>query len=347
MGGQKNIKHPHLYMTLSIPYLDSKLKQLEEFGFARSEALAALKLSEEDLKNTKGRTDAARVEEMYRVAAESLNDPRIGIRVGYKFRVHDYKKTGSIYSHCENLAQVLQLNSLYQCLTIDVGQPEYLIEEGRHFYLYNRYEEAKHMHHVMGAVFGAWATAFRWLSWAAGHELKEAHLMPRAPEDISFYQEVVQCPIVFGMPRNHVEFHPESITKPLITRNPEKLAQSISILDRLLDRGNESENFLTAISASTQAAMAEGQVSLSIVASRMHMSERQFRNRMTGLELSFRDLLEEERKRRFRQLHAKGESFAAIAQALAYNDQAAFNRAFKRWYDMSPSEYTARGSEYI
>ena len=171
--------------------------------------------------------------------------------------------------------------------------------------------------------------------------------MPKAPEDISFYQEVVQCPIIFGMPRNHVEFHPESIIKPLITRDAEKLAQSISILDKLLNRGNESENFMTAITASAQAAMAEGHVSLPIVAGRMDMSERQLRNKMTSLKLSFRDVLEQERKRRFRQLHAKGESFASIAQALAYNDQAAFNRAFKRWYNMSPSQYTTSRSKYI
>ena len=347
MGDEDDIKHPHLYMTMSLQYLATQLDQLETFGFGRSEALSILELSEAELANPKGRTDAARVENMYKVAAKALEDPRLGIRVGYKFRVHDFGKTGSIYSYCDNLAQVLELNGQYQCVAIDVGKPEYRVENGRHFFLYNRYEDAKHMHHVMGAVFGAWATALRWLSWAAGHELKEAHLMPRAPDDISFYQEVVQCPIIFGMPRNHVEFHPESMTKPLITRDPEKLAQSISILDKLLNRGNESENFKTAMAASTQAAMAEGHVNLLIVANRMGMPERQLRNRMTTLNLSFRDMLDEERKRRFRQLHSAGESYASIAQALAYNDQAAFNRAFKRWYNMSPTQYTARQSKYI
>ena len=346
MGAEKDIQYPHLYMTMSLQYVATQLDQLESFGFPRSEALAILELSEEDFTDSKGRTDAARVENLFKIAAKSLNDRRLGIRIGYKFRVHDYQKTGAIYSYCENLAQVLELNGRYQCLAVDVGQPEYRIEDGRHYFLYNRYEAAQDMHHVMGAVFGAWATALRWLSWAAGHELKEAHLMPEAPNDISFYQEVVQCPIVFGMPRNHVEFHPESITKPLITRDAEKRAQCISILDKLLNRGNESGNFKTSVAASTQAAMAEGMVSLPIVAKRMNISERQLRNKMTSLKLSFRDVLEEARKQRFRQLHASGESFASIAQALAYNDQAAFNRAFKRWYNMSPTQYTASRSKY-
>lgn len=347
MGAQEHIIHPHLYMTMSLQYLATQLDTLETFGYPRSEALSILELSEEDFADPKARTDAARVEKMFQIAAKALDDRRLGIRVGYKFRVHDYQKTGAIYSYCENLAQVLELNGRYQCLAIDVGQPEYQIEDGRHYFLYNRYEDAKDMHHVMGAIFGAWGTAFRWLSWAAGHELKEAHLMPKAPKDISFYQEVVQCPIVFGRPRNHVEFHPESITKPLITRDPEKLTQCISILDKLLNRGNESENFKASVATSTQAAMAEGHVSLPIVARRMNIPERQLRNKMTKLGISFRDMLEEERKQRFRQLHASGESFAAIAQALAYNDQAAFNRAFKRWYKMSPSQYTASQAKYI
>lgn len=336
------MQHPHLYMTMSLQYLATQLDQLEAFGFPRSEALAILELSEEDFADPMARADAAPVENMFKIAAKVLDDKLLGIRVGYKFRVHDYQNTGSIYSYCENIAQVLELNCRYQCLAVDVGQPEYLIKDGRHYFLYNRYDAAKDMHHVMGAIFGAWATALRWLSWAAGHELKEAHIMPKAPKDISFYQKVVQCPIVFGMPRNHVEFHPESITKPLITRDAEKLAQAISILDKLLNRGDESENFKTLIAASTQAAMAEGHVTLPIIAGRMNMSERQLRNKLTHLNMSFRDMLEEERKQRFRQLHESGESFSAIAQALAYNDQAAFNRAFKRWYDMSPSQYAAK-----
>jgi len=234
MGEEKDIQYPHLYMTMSVRYLAIQLDQLEAFGFPRSEALAALVLSEIDFTNSKGRISAARVEHMYQIAAKALNDPHIGIRVGYKFRVHDYQKTGSIYSYCNNLAQVLELNSRYQCLAVDIGRSEYRVENGRHFFIYNHYQEAKDMHHVMGAVFGAWATALRWLGWATGQGLKEAHLMLKTPEDISFYQEAMQCPIAFGMPKNYVEFYPESIAKPLITRDPEKLAQSISTLDELL-----------------------------------------------------------------------------------------------------------------
>ena len=345
MGAPDNIIHPHLYMTVSLPYLVSQLDQLEAFGFARCDALAALELTDDAFTDPKARIEARRVEHMYKVAAKTLSDPRIAIRVGYQFRVHDFQKTGSIYSYCENIGQVLELNRRYQCLAVDVGLPEYRIEVGRHFFLYNPYKAAKDMHHVMGAIFGAWATALRWLSWAAGHELKEAHLVPKAPNDISFYEKVVQCPIVFNMPRNHVEFHPESITKPLITRDPEKLAECIAHLDKILSLGNEGEHLIASVKASIQAAIAEGRVNLTIVAGRMNISERHLRKKLTQQGLSFRDMLEEQRKDLFTRLHANNQSFVSIAQSLAYNDQAAFNRAFKRWYGTTPSQYSSNISE--
>jgi AraC-like DNA-binding protein len=34
-----------------------------------------------------------------------------------------------------------------------------------------------------------------------------------------------------------------------------------------------------------------------------------------------------------------GKSFAQISMSLAYNDQPAMNRAFKRWFGMTPSQW--------
>jgi len=114
-----------------------------------------------------------------------------------------------------------------------------------------------------------------------------------------------------------------------------------SILDKLLNMGNEAENFKTSLAASIGAAMAEGCVNLSVVSRRMDLDERALRKKLSDQGLSFRSLVETERKALFQKLHAKNETFAAIAQALAYNDQAAFNRAFKRWYGVPPSQYEA------
>jgi len=341
MGLIKHDKYVHFRMTMSLRYLDTQLEQLEIYGFSRQNALESLELSESDFSDPNRRIDVARVERMYLVAAKALSEPRIGMLVGYKFRIHDYAQTGSIYGYCDNLIQVFEMINRYQRLAVDIAKSEYRIEDGRHYFIFLPYDEVKNMHHVMGMILGAYATSFRWLSWAAGHEIQEVALIPRAPDDTSLYEEAMQCPIIFGAPRNHAEFHPDSITTPLITRDPEKHAQAVAILDKLLQRGDESENFKTAVATSMRSAMNHGAVSLSIVAARMNVPERRLRQQLREQGLSFRDLLEDERKALFQDLYSRGESFAGISQALAYNDQPAFNRAFKRWYSMTPSQYKA------
>lgn len=342
MGPIKENKYAHLRMTMSLRYLEVQLEQLEMSGFSRQDSLEALELTENDFLDPRGRTDVARVERMLIAAAEALSAPRISMQIGYKFRVHDFEKTGSIYSYCENLAQVFEMNRRYQRLAIDIATPKYCVENGRHYFTFNPYEEVREMHHVMSLVLGAYATAFRWLSWASGHELKEVTLMPRAPKDTRIYEDAMQCPVIFGAPRNHAEFHPHAMEKTLLTRDAEKLAQAVGMLDKILERGDESENFKIAITASIRSAMSLGAVSLSSVAARMDMPERNFRQKLKSQGLSFRKLLEDERKALFQELHTNGEVFAAISQALAYNDQAAFNKAFKRWYGVTPSQYTSQ-----
>lgn len=339
MGPLEHDKYAHLRMTMSLQYLHSQLKLLDANGFSLEDSLSALNLSESDFLDSKARIDVATVERMLAIAAEALSEPRIALAVGYSFRVHDFGDTGSIYTHCDNLAHVFELNKRYQRIAIDIATPDYSVEGGRHYFTFEPYEEAREMHHVMGLVLGAYATAFRWLSWASGHELKEVMLMPRAPKDIEMYEKAMQCPVIFGAPRNHAEFHPDAILKPLVMRDPEKLAKAIVILDKLLRRGDETENFKSLTTASIRSAMKLGAVSLSIVANRMNITERNLRQKLREQGLSFRNLLEEERKAVFQKLHARGEAFAAISQALAYNDQAAFNKAFKRWYGVTPSQY--------
>lgn len=344
MGSIEQDKYAHLRMTMSLRYLETQLEQLEIYGFSRQSALTALELTEADFFDLNARTDAARVDRMYIAAAKALSEPRIAMHVGYKFRVHDYAQTGSIYTYCDNLAQVFEMMRRYQRIAIDIATIEYCVENSRHYFIFKPYDEVQSMHHVMGVVLGAYATGFRWLSWAAGHELKEAALMPSAPADTSIYEDAIQCPVIFGAPRNHAEFHPDSIKKPLITRDPEKLAQVVAVLDKLLQRGDDADNFTTSIAASIRSAMNHGAVSLPIVAARMNLPERSLRQKMKEQGLSFRDLLEIERMGLFEELHASGEMFASISQSLAYNDQAAFNRAFKRWYGMTPSQYSSRQS---
>jgi len=158
-------------------------------------------------------------------------------------------------------------------------------------------------------ICGAYATTFNWLGWGVSKDLKSVCFNQSKPDDMSLFDQLYDCPVFFDQPKVGIEFYEAAMNTPLPTRDDEKLSLGI------------------------------GQVSLPIIASRLNFSERDLRKILKSSGLKYRELLDLERQTLFKELHERGESFSVISQELCYNDQAAFNRAVKRWYGVSPSQY--------
>jgi len=69
------------------------------------------------------------------------------------------------------------------------------------------------------------------------------------------------------------------------------------------------------------------------------MNTSTFRTKLNESGTGMRQRLDRIRKTMFIEKHEKGQSLSEIAIGLAYNDQAAMNRAFSRWFGMTPSEW--------
>lgn len=66
--------------------------------------------------------------------------------------------------------------------------------------------------------------------------------------------------------------------------------------------------------------------------------------RLAAAGAGFRELLEQVRADlAWRQVARTDLSFARLAELLGYDGQAAFTRAFKRWYEMTPREARRTG----
>ena len=70
------------------------------------------------------------------------------------------------------------------------------------------------------------------------------------------------------------------------------------------------------------------------------MTDAQLRRRLRAEGWTFRTETDRVRRAILVERHAAKDSLATIALALGYNDQAAFNRAVKRWYGVPPGRWT-------
>jgi len=116
-------------------------------------------------------------------------------------------------------------------------------------------------------------------------------------------------------------------------------------LDKILGFQTAHFAFEDAVDAAIRGAIANGQISLQVVAGRLGLSGPALRAQFAASGEGIRPRIERIRKSLFMEKFEAGYSFSQIAMDLAYNDQAAMNRAFRRWFGMTPSAWRAAQSK--
>jgi len=329
-------------MTLSHRFLDVKLDILDRLGFDKEESIDSLELTNNWQEKPAARFSLDVFLTLLEIAAVRLNDPHIGLRMGHSFRISTYARTGSLYGFCKDLKHVIEMNSRYQRLAIDAGEIVYAQENARHYMHYKTYySDQPAYRQITDMIMGAYGTAYRWLSWASGEDLSAMVFPYEQPEDTTLYETFFQCPLHFDAQSKSAAliFSDAAVAHKLPTYDSEKLALARAQLDALLNKDQATQSLNTAIEAAIRGAMATGQVTTQSVANRMGKDGLDLQIELKKSGQNFRDKVDQIRQEVFKELYNTGQSFAEISQALAYNDQPAFNRAFKRWYDTSPTKW--------
>ena len=328
-------------MTLSHQYLSVNLDILDKLGFPKEKALEVMGLDETALAASHDRMSLDRFQACLAAAAKFTSDSNIGLRLGHKFRVGTFGTTGSLYSYCENLKQVMEMNNLYQKVAIDAGQIEYIqdADGGHHLCFHPYYSDQTRYRQITDMIMASCVTAYRWLAWGSGEDIICAQLPYAPPDQISTYVDILQTRVEFASDRISLQFPDAAVTQKITTRNPEFLARARITLDNILGEQRNSFSFETAVDTAIRGAIETGQVTSQIIADRMGLSAPALRSQLNDTGRGVRERLDKVRKSLFIEKFNAGHTFAQIAVDLAYNDQPAMNRAFRRWHGMTPTQW--------
>lgn len=149
-------------------------------------------------------------------------------------------------------------------------------------------------------------------------------------------------PVRFRMPAAGIRMVGDKtpLDAPLPTANPEGLVQALAACEResaLLGAGVDP------VLARTRALLQlgpEGYPGPEAVAELLHMTPRTYRRRLQEMGLSYKQLLEEARRRDACALLERPEmEVRRVAELLGYSDPANFTRAFRQWTGMAPREW--------
>lgn len=157
------------------------------------------------------------------------------------------------------------------------------------------------------------------------------------------FESWFRCPVQFGANENGITLKPEIWTQPALEAQPamhEKLVtlceQELQQIRRGWTTGDRVRHLLTPLFRGESPG-------LETIASKLGVAPWTLQRQLTAEGTGFRELVDETRKQLARDyIRETDTSLAEIAWLLGFANPAAFHKAYRRWFEVSPGEHRNR-----
>jgi len=271
---------------------------------------------------------------------ENFDIPGLGLRIGRRFRVTDFGILGYALISTRTLADALKIAEKYQMLWGGSGRLATRFSiEGE----YGVWEESSNLppgklqQFELEMAVAQSLCSRELLKDPQKFRLLKVQFSFPEPDYVALFEETFRCPLEFGREHTRVYFPKQLLEMELSSTND--LAQAVcedqcqKLLRVLEDRGGLTEKVRTII------LNAPGEMpQLKTVADSLNMSLRTLRRRLKSEDTTYSEIMTDVRMKIAKQyLLETPLSIKEIGYLLCYSEVANFQRAFKNWYQTTPS----------
>lgn len=340
--------------TVSLTALTPFLRLLEEAG--TEVAIEALERGEQaferwgvagsDLDEVTLRLPHGLVVELLQDFSEILGDPAAPLRAGTKLKPGDYELLEYLCGSCATLGDSIRCLARYYRLLI-AAELELVVSGGRaeaRFRIAPGLPAPDSMHEFGLASNFAMASLHIELE---GAELPlEICFAHRAPPYADVFPQLFMAPVRFECGYNAIVFPVKMLDQPLRSADPVLHATLKRLADIELGALSDQGAFTSKVRGAIEAELPRG-AALEAVAERLHMSPSALRGKLRLHGTTYSALLDRLRRERAkRALRQSQQSIAEIGHALGFAHPPAFNRAFRRWFGVTPNAYREAPSSH-
>ena len=279
--------------------------------------------------------------------ARLAGDAHFGLHVGQRVRMGTYSAYGLILLSCSNVGQALEQTARYERLAHDLGRST-LQRDGAvaHFRWASNYPDASR--HLVDSVFAGIRVCGDWL---AGMPLPPARLafvhdgggqLLRHAAHRDEYVRVLGSLPAFNAPANTATFDAQLLDWPVPNADVSLYPVLCQHAEQLLaQRQAEAGGGIGAqVQATIVAGLRHGPARLADVAAALAVTPRTLQRKLADAGTSYQALLDQARYGMARDyLRQPGLSLVDIAFLLGYQEQSAFNHAFRTWAGTNPGAW--------
>ncbi|WP_089605968.1 AraC family transcriptional regulator [Acinetobacter piscicola] len=314
-------------------------------------------LSKSYLKSWKvdGRVSILELGLCLRLIQDKCPEPGLGIKIAEFFQPAYSGLLGYLILPCQNLNQaILQFKKYYALMwdgfSIDVIEKNEIVTITWDVPLFEPLEMHDDLLETLRVGYELGISCFiKMLQQITNeHNLLQPisiSLPGSKPENSKIYSDFYKCPVSFKSKLGAVSFNICSLNIPIDLKN----IYFIELLDRQADAYLKSINintktinndFVLKFQKALGRGIEEGKPTLDFVAREMAMSKSTLQNRLVEQDLNFQSMLDRIRLELAKMyMEDKLLSLTEISELLAFSEQSAFNRYFKRVTGLSPNQY--------
>ncbi|AZZ99225.1 AraC family transcriptional regulator [Pseudoalteromonas sp. R3] len=322
--------------TLDKNFFNGVLLYLEHQGVTLDSTLVQSKSIESELGT---RVPLADYEQALQLGAERTGDPLFGFHLGQHIQSADYGVLGYLVESCENLNQALSALLRYDQLVASIAHA--IFHHQGALAMIDWLPNSQTSRHVILRNLTGWVAMVRTLVPKPVSPEYINLTCPLSDAERSVLADWFGCEVFGNQPRNQIAFPHAYLMLPFRRANQVMREELLRLSDKALIQLQQHQSLAMQIRIMLAASVDLGQCQLSVIAAALNKSGRQVQRQLKQCNTSYSQLLTEERLRRTQDLLGTM-PLAELARELGFNEQAAFNKAFKRWFGCSPGVFRKR-----
>jgi AraC-like DNA-binding protein len=292
---------------------------------------------------------AERVYALWGRSERLLDDPFIGVHVGFGHETGMLGLLDSLYVSSSTLGEALEVTVRHLASVTRVGGASLTDKDGLVTLAAHVPPGHRPMTSLHSASFGvAYQIAMAHRATGVGivpHSVGFAHPAPRSHRRLAEVLGVGE--VRFDEPANTVTFRKGDLATPILSADPilaTVLRQHAAGRAHTLSADDEPTVMAEALRRWLAKALAGGDVGLTTAARHLHVSPRTLQQRLRSAGTTWRAEVDTARAVLAADLlQSSAMPVASIAVRLGFSDARAFRRAFHRQHGCSPAEYRAAG----
>ncbi|WP_323813619.1 AraC family transcriptional regulator [Cellvibrio sp. NN19] len=281
------------------------------------------------------------VEGMYKLwcaAVEATGDHAFGFRVGKEWNSTSFNALGFSWLASNSLKEAFYRLQRYSKLVNNALITQYYRQDSAYHFKFDTDENLALIH---PCARDAWLIAIiKMARMLYGDNFTPVEILLRNDcyDESGAMENYLDCPLVYQQDINLIVMDTSVCETQLPTGDPELALLSDQLLMTRLQQVDKS--ITNQVRNLIHKELPNGNLSEEIVAEKLHMSSRSLQRKLNEEKTSYQLLLTEVRKElALGYIRSSQLSLNEISYLLGFNNQANFTRAFKNWFESSPTHY--------